>query len=288
MTTAQSSRLTQSPSWTIHPLECRNVRIEGIRIDKPADSPNTDGINPESCQDVFITNCLIDVGDDCIAIKAMNETCDADRLAPCENIVIANCIMKNGHDGVVMGSEMSGGVRNVRVSNCIFDGTERGIRLKTRRGRGGEIAHVHVSQIQMRNVICPLVINMAYRLGPGVCESHALEDAQMPVNAYTPRIHNISVGDVFATGVTGAAVYVCGLRERPVEDLALRDIAVSMVESGKTQLVANGVETDTRLGAVLTDVHGLSWARVKIRNGPDLPCRLRACATARIWRMSLL
>jgi polygalacturonase len=124
-----------SPSWTINPIRCENVTIHQVTIKNPADSPNTDGINPDSCQNVHIANCHIDVGDDCIAIKSGKEGCLP--KAPCENITITNCTMVHGHGGVVIGSEMSGGVRNVVISNCVFEGTDRGIRIKSRRESGG-------------------------------------------------------------------------------------------------------------------------------------------------------
>ncbi|MBR4332092.1 MAG: glycoside hydrolase family 28 protein, partial [Clostridia bacterium] len=122
--------LTDSPAWTVHPLRCRNVVIRGLYIRNPADSPNTDGINPNACRDVRISDCTIDVGDDCIAIKSGTEATPNRR--PCERIIISNCHFLHGHGGVVLGSEMSGDIRNVVVSSCVFHETDRGIRLKTR------------------------------------------------------------------------------------------------------------------------------------------------------------
>lgn len=116
--TIRDVSLIQSPSWTINPICCSDVTIDNVSINNPADSPNTDGINPESCNNVRIANCHIDVGDDCIAIKAGTED-TAERVA-CENITITGCTMIHGHGGVVIGSEMSGDVRNVTISNCIL------------------------------------------------------------------------------------------------------------------------------------------------------------------------
>lgn len=132
--TLKDIALVNSPSWTVNPIGCYNVTIDNISILNPADSPNTDGINPESCTNVRISNCNIDVGDDCIAIKAGTE--DTKERVPCENITITNCTMVHGHGGVVLGSEMSGDIRNVTISNCVFKQTDRGIRMKSRRGRG--------------------------------------------------------------------------------------------------------------------------------------------------------
>lgn len=121
-----------SPNWTIHPVRCENVTIDNLTIVNPFDSPNTDGIDPESCRNVRITGCHIDVGDDCIAVKAGTE--DALEDVPCENITITGCTMVHGHGGVVLGSEMSGGIRRVSITGCVFNGTDRGIRIKSRRG----------------------------------------------------------------------------------------------------------------------------------------------------------
>ena len=146
--------LTNSPAWTVHPLRCRNVVIRGLSIKNPADSPNTDGINPNACQDVRISDCTIDVGDDCIAIKSGTEATPNRR--PCERIIISNCHFLHGHGGVVLGSEMSGNIRNVVVSSCVFYETDRGIRLKTRRGRGGTVEGIQLNNLIMEKVMCPL------------------------------------------------------------------------------------------------------------------------------------
>ena len=152
-----------SPSWTIHPVRCEDVTIDKLTIINPFDSPNTDGIDPESCRNVRITGCHIDVGDDCIAVKAGTE--DALENVPCENIAITGCTMVHGHGGVVLGSEMSGGIRRVSIAGCVFDGTDRGIRIKSRRGRGGAVEDVSVTGVVMNDVLCPLVVNLMYFCG---------------------------------------------------------------------------------------------------------------------------
>ncbi|WP_019640761.1 glycoside hydrolase family 28 protein, partial [Paenibacillus fonticola] len=162
--TIKDITLKNSPSWTINPICCYNVTIDNLFILNPADSPNTDGINPESCTNVRISNCNIDVGDDCIAIKAGTE--DTAERIPCENITITNCTMVHGHGAVVLGSEMSGDIRNVTISNCVFKQTDRGIRLKSRRGRGGVVEDIRISNIVMEDVICPFILKLYYFCGP--------------------------------------------------------------------------------------------------------------------------
>lgn len=144
--------LLNSPAWTVHPVYCRNVTLDNLTIINPSNSPNTDAIDPDSCQDVRISNCHFDVGDDCIVIKSgYNE--DGRRVGiPCENILVNNCTFAHGHGGVVIGSEMSGSVRNVTVANCVFDGTQRGLRVKTSLGRGGVVENFRASNLVMRNI----------------------------------------------------------------------------------------------------------------------------------------
>jgi len=159
-------KIINSPFWTVNPEFCDNVTIKGITIDN-APSPNTDGVNPESCRNVHISDCHISVGDDCITIKSGRDA-QARRLGvPCENITITNCTMLSGHGGVVIGSEMSGSVRKVTISNCVFDGTDRGIRIKSTRGRGGVVEDIRVSNVVMSNIKQEaVVLNLKYSKMP--------------------------------------------------------------------------------------------------------------------------
>ena len=119
---------------------CRNVNIRGVSIVQPYESPNTDGINPESCNGVRISNCYVDCGDDCITLKSGYNEHGRKVGIPCENVTIMNCTFAHGRSAVGIGSEMSGGVRNVTIMNCVFKGTLRGLRVKTGRGRGGVVS----------------------------------------------------------------------------------------------------------------------------------------------------
>ena len=218
---------TNSPSWTINPVRCENVTVTAITVVNPPDSPNTDGINPDSCRNVHISNCHVDVGDDCITIKSGSEHEDQGKLAPCENITITNCTMVHGHGGVVIGSEMSGGVRNVVISNCVFTGTDRGIRFKSRRGRGGVVEDIRVSNIVMVDVLCPLSINLYYGCGAWGDESVS-DKLPRPVTDGTPRFRRIHLSQITARQVKYAAGFLYGLAEMPLEDIAISDVSISM------------------------------------------------------------
>ena len=229
-------RLVNSPSWTVHPVRCENVIINGITIKNPPDSPNTDGINPDSCKNVHISNCHIDVGDDCIAIKSGKENCFP--KIPCENIVISNCTMVRGHGGVVIGSEMSGGVRNIAISNCIFEETDRGIRIKTRRGRGGVVEDIQVSNLLMRHVFSPFVIHMFYNCGAGGKEKIVWDKDPNPVTEVTPIIQRIHFSNIIACEVGAAAGFIYGLPEMPIKDISFNNITVEMTANSEPFLPA--------------------------------------------------
>lgn len=220
--------ILNSPSWTVHPLRCKIVNVDKISIKNPADSPNTDGVNPESCQNVHISNCHINVGDDCITLKSGVE--DNPNNPPCENITITNCTMVHGHGGVVIGSEMSGGVKNVVISNCIFDGTDRGIRIKSRRGRGGEITDIMVTNVFMTNVFVPFVMNMYYFCGPRGKDPVVSDRNKQPITDATPCFKNVSLTNIVARNVHTSAGFIFGLPEMPVENVYVNNYTVEFAK----------------------------------------------------------
>ena len=230
--------ILNSPMWTVHPLCCNNVTVDHVTIRNPYESPNTDGINPESCQNVHISNCHIDVGDDCITLKAGQETEPMINSRPCENITVTNCTMLHGHGGVVIGSEMSGGVHNVVITNCVFLGTERGIRIKTRRKRGGSVTDVLADNILMKDVYAPITMNGFYRWGIGPGEERLLDEAPMPVDDKTPVMENIRLSNILSLRTKLAAMYIIGLPERPIRGLNFNNVTVEMENPDRIQDIA--------------------------------------------------
>lgn len=229
-------RLINSPSWTVNPIRCENVTVNKITIENPADSPNTDGINPDSCKNVHISNCHVDVGDDCITIKSGTEH-SAYRI-PCENITVTNCTMVHGHGGVVIGSEMSGNVRNVVISNCVFEGTDRGIRIKSRRGRGGVVEDIRVNNIIMKKVICPFVLNLYYFCGEGGKDKIVWDKNPYPVNDTTPMLQRIHFSNITAREIGAAAGFIYGLPEMPVQDVTFHHIDIAMDKNAEPAVPA--------------------------------------------------
>jgi polygalacturonase len=148
----QDVTVRNSSFWNIHPVYCENITITGVTIEAPGGSPNTDGLDPDSCKNVFISNVKFTVSDDCIAIKSGIDLQGRQIGKPTENVVIKNCTITRGHGGVAVGSDMSGGVRNVTVTDCHFDNTLYGIYIKSKRGRGGVVEDIHISDITMKNI----------------------------------------------------------------------------------------------------------------------------------------
>jgi polygalacturonase len=254
-----------SPSWTINPVRCTNVTIHGVSITNPADSPNTDGINPDSCRMVRIANCYVDVGDDCITIKSGVETEDADKRAPCENVTITNCTMAHGHGGVVIGSEMSGGVRNVTIANCVFVGTDRGLRFKSRRGRGGVVEDIRISNIVMTDVLCPITMNLYYACGAWG-DATVSDKRPQPIDAGTPHFRRIHLSHITAHNVKYAAAFLYGLAEMPLEDITLSDISISLspdAAAGYPEM-ADDMELMQRAGFFVRNARSLRLHHVEI------------------------
>jgi polygalacturonase len=201
--------IRNAPFWLINPVLCRNVTVRGVTCQSLG--PNSDGCDPESCHNVLIEDCLFDTGDDCIAIKS-GRNADGRRIAtPCENIVIRNCHMKAGHGGVVIGSEISGGVRNLFAENLRMDSPdlERAIRIKTNSVRGGTLEHLRYRDITIGQVQDAIVINFFYEEG----------DA----GAFDPVVRDIVIENLDC-GQAERVFQVRGFQRAPIRDLHLVDL----------------------------------------------------------------
>ncbi len=208
-----------SPFWTINPVFCDNVTVTGVTINNPH-SPNTDGINPSSCKNVHISNCHISVGDDCITIKSGRDADGRKYGIPTENVTITNCTMLSGHGGVVIGSEMSGGIKKITISNCVFDGTDRGIRIKSARGRGGVVEDIRVDNVVMKDIKEEaFMMNLFY-------DKNTVEEA---VSERTPIFRNIHISNVTGTNVKKAGT-ILGITEMPIQNISFSNINIQSTE----------------------------------------------------------
>jgi len=218
--------VVNGPQWMIHPVYSENVIVRGVSI--ISNGHNRDGLNPDSCKNVVIEDCSFATGDDCIAINSgMNE--DGWRVnKPCENIIIRNCTMKEGHGGLVIGSGMSGGVRNVYAYNCNIIGGDKGIRLKSMRGRGGYVENIWFENIEINDVREEAIqINMYYEFSTVV-----------PKTVVPSDFNHIYFSNIKGEGAQ-TAIMIKGLPEQKLDHIHLENIQLS----AKVAFVCSDVAT---------------------------------------------
>ena len=224
-----------SYSWTIHPIFVKHLDLLNFNINNPYNAPNTDGIDPESCEYTRIIGVNIHVGDDCIAMKASKVFLGMKLKKSCEHTVIRNCLLDKGHGGIVIGSEMSGGVKDMVVTQCLMDHTDRGLRVKTRRGRGNTavIDGLVFRNVEMRGVKAPFVINMFYFCDPDGHSPYVQCREALPVDEYTPKLGTLTMEDIVATDAQFAGCYFDGLPEQPIEGISMKNVTITFDPNAK-------------------------------------------------------
>lgn len=237
-----------SPCWNIHPLMCRNVIINNITVRNPWYSQNGDGIDIDSCEDVILVNSSFDVGDDAICIKSGKDEDGRRRARPCRNLIVDNCIVFHGHGGFVVGSEMSGGVENISVTNCSFLGTDVGLRFKSCRDRGGVVRNIHIKDIVMTDIPTePLLFDLHYG---GKSALEAAEDGQssefdidfVPADETTPEFREIYISNITCNGA-GRAMYFNGIPEKNITDIHVENCNI-VAEKGADIRYSDGVQLE--------------------------------------------
>lgn len=234
-----------SPAWNIHPLLIEDLIIRNITVRNPWFSQNGDGLDVESCKNVIIENSSFDVGDDAICIKSGKDKDGRDRGVACENIIVKNNIVYHGHGGVTVGSEMSGGVKNLHVSNCTFMGTDVGLRFKSTRGRGGVVENIFISDVFMTDIPSQAISFDLYYGGKSIAETLAeggntVSTKLVPVNEETPQFKNISIKNITIKGAQ-QAVFLQGLPEMNLENIEISNL-IAKAEKGFSVIDANGIK----------------------------------------------
>jgi unsaturated rhamnogalacturonyl hydrolase len=258
-----------SPSWTIHPYRCADVSLLCLSIRNPPDSANTDGIDPESCDGLRILGTHISVGDDCIAIKSGKLYMGTAHAMPSKKILIEQCLMERGHGAVVIGSEVSSGAWDVTIRRCLFRHTDRGIRIKTRRGRGRSsvVQGIRCEHIRMDGVMFPFTANMFYNCDPDGHSPYVQGRAPLAPDDMTPRVRGIELEDVACTGCAGTGIYLLGLPESPIEDVHLKDVVIEFDVAGNPHaplpVMADGIEPAPLVGIHAENVVGLEKEGVR-------------------------
>ena len=231
--TVQGITVKNSPSWTIHPYYSDDLKFLNLTIQNPYDSPNTDGFDPESCTDVLLLGTKISVGDDCIAIKSGKLYMASAHHKESQRIEIRNCLLEKGHGSVTIGSEIAGGVRDVHVTNCKFVGTDRGVRIKTRRGRGERsiLTDLVFENILMQGVQMAITVNMHYFCDPDGHSSYVQSQQKMERDYRTPTVGTITLKDVDCDDCSVTLVCAHGLPESEIEKITLENVKASYIDA---------------------------------------------------------
>ncbi|HET7624553.1 MAG TPA: glycoside hydrolase family 28 protein [Verrucomicrobiae bacterium] len=241
------------PGWTLNPALCEDISILNVQVHNSPAAQNSDALDLESCRRAIIRDCIFDAGDDGICLKSGKDAAGRKIGVPTEDVLIEGCTVYHAHGGFTIGSEMSGGVRNVRVDNCTFMGTDVGLRFKSTRGRGGVVEKIFISNVRMTDITGAAInFNMYYGGKSPIGEN--IESHLPPVNEGTPQFRDIRISNVICRGAKQAIVLE-GLPEMPIRDVTLKNVSITAQKG--VQVMDAG------------DIH-FENVRVKNESGPKL------------------
>ncbi|MDI9882199.1 glycoside hydrolase family 28 protein [Flectobacillus longus] len=226
-----------SPAWCLHPLMTENLTIRNVVVKNPEYAQNGDGMDIESCKNFLIEGCTLDVGDDAICIKSGKDEEGRKRGMPTENGIIRNNVVYNGHGGFVIGSEMSGGARNIFIYDCTFMGTDKGLRFKSVRGRGGIVENIYAKNIYMKDIAQEAIFFDMYYFVKFATDSP--RDERPIVNEGTPIFRNMKFENIVCHGAK-KGIFVRGLPEMPIQNIAIEN-ATLQAEEGAILIDASGI-----------------------------------------------
>ncbi len=239
--------LKDSPFWTLHMVYSDKISIQNMTFSNPANAINTDAMDIDSSQDVTVKHCLLDVGDDGVTLKSGSGKDGIRVNRPTKNVKVTDCKILASHGGIAIGSETAAGISDVEVTDCTFDGTRRGIRLKSRRTRGGTIENITLSNLKMDSCWCPISLEQYF--APGVLpeeESTVLDEGLQPENETTPHIRNINIKNIKATNVRATAAFIVGLPEANIENINIENFNWSLAEEKNLLPTEKAEETGGR------------------------------------------
>ena len=240
----------------MNPALCEDVSILNVQVRNSPIAQNSDALDLESCHRAVIRDCIFDAGDDGICIKSGKDAVGRRIGVPTEDVLVADCTVYHAHGGFTIGSEMSGGVRNMRVDNCTFIGTDVGLRFKSARGRGGVVEKIYISNVRMMDIVGDAINFNLYYGGKSALDDKdgTVETNLPPVTEETPQFKDIHVENVICRGAQRAIVLE-GLPEMPIRDIFLKNVSIT-----------------AQAGAFLTDADGIHFENVHIDNqsGPKL------------------
>jgi polygalacturonase len=244
------------PNWTLNPALCEDVSILNVTVRNSPVAQNSDALDLESCRRAIIRDCTFDVGDDGICLKSGKDAAGRRIDVPTEDVLIEGCTVYRAHGGFTIGSEMSGSIRNVRVDNCTFIGTDVGLRFKSTRGRGGVVEKIYISSVRMADISSDAInFNMYYGGKSPLEETAGTIETNFPsVNEGTPQFRDIQIENVICRGAQKAIVLE-GLPEMPIRNITLKNVSIT-----------------SQQGVFVTDADGISFENVQVQNasGPAL------------------
>lgn len=274
-----------SPAWCLHPLMSEHITVRNISVKNPWYAQNGDGIDLESCKNVLIENSVFDVGDDALCMKSGRDEAGRKRGMPTENVIIRGCTVYSSHGGFVIGSEMSGGARNIFVSNCTFIGADIGLRFKTTRGRGGVVENIFIKDIYMKDIPGEAILFDMYYAAkdpiPLAGEKRELPKVEFkPVDATTPVFKNFHISNVYVNGAE-KAIFIRGLPEMHVKDIVLENMVLQAKHGFDIQEASNITFRNIKVisdatNPVIDVVHsdGLLFDNISYKDGSELLFRV--------------
>jgi len=277
--------IQNSPAWTIHPLLCQDITVRRVTARNPWYGQNTDAIDLESCRNGVLDDCVFSVGDDGLCIKSGRDEEGRKRGVPTENFLIQNCKVYSAHGGFVIGSEMSGGVRNLVVRNCTFQGTDVGLRFKTARGRGGMVENIWVDGITMTDIAGQAILfDMYYAAKDPVPQAgEAMAPpviAAQPLGEGTPQFQHFYIKNVVCKGAE-TAILVRGLPEMAIKDISLENMVIEAHKGLVCQEAENIrlknvtlLTTDTKPVLEVQNSKNISLDGIKYASGAKLLLRV--------------
>lgn len=266
----QGVTVCNTACWTIHPFYSDNVKLINLIVRNPKNSPNTDGCDPESVRNLEILGCDFSVGDDCIAVKSGKIEMVEKYYRPSEKLTIRNCLMQDGHGAIVLGSEISSGVKDLSVEKCLFINTDRGLRIKTRRGRGDKciIDNVLFKDIKMDQVLNPFVINMFYFCDADGKSEYVQCKTSLPKDKNTPYLGNFKFQNIECLNTTCSAGFFYGLPEQKINLVEFENVTVDIVENDVYFFPAMmcDIEQANQMGCYFHNVHEVKLNNLTIQN----------------------
>jgi polygalacturonase len=244
------------PNWTMNPELCEDVSILNVQVRNSPTAQNSDALDLESCRHAIIRGCVFDTGDDGICIKSGLDAAGRRIGVPTEDVLVENCVVYHAHGGFTIGSEMSGSVRNIRVNNCLFMGTDTGLRFKSTRGRGGVVEKIFISNINMVDIPGDAINFNLYYGGKSPLDDTATTETNFPpVTEETPQFKDIHIENVICRGARNAIV-LQGLPEMPLDNITLKNVSITSQNRGS-----------------VVDAGNVTFENVQVQSQSDAPLK---------------